>query len=865
MGSGGGGYGGGIYSSSDSPLTIVDCIISDNSASGGKGGVYYETGGAVEGAGGGWARGGGVYCGSVATVINNCSIVSNTATGGDGGQVDDPYGFDGDGGLGFGGGVCGQLAMSNCIIQGNEALRGSEGGIPPVMDSGGGGVCSLGSSSIENCLIVDNHIKNFYGSAVYHKHSGTFLIANCTIYGNTSEDPSVYAVTGTNITDSIIWGHGGYDVSGGSVTYSCTEQSISGTGNIHDEPRFVTGPLGNYYLSQTAAGQAVDSPCVDAGSDTAANQGMDIFTTRTDELKDKSIVDMGYHYSISPGSPDIDGDGEIDFFDYAWFSMGLFYETPKQIPRGSIVVDGDLSDWPGSVEWIELDKVYDSSPNDLTEARFALQWDANTNKVYAAVIVNDINHFFLDEYVSWDASDRIEVYSQGDAEEGAGWNKIYDVAQQYYVAPDTNGGNWAMWAEGETLGGDEGFEYAVDVNGAKIIYEVGVRQFDNYGGFSGGQTAVTGLHAGHVVGFDIVACTRWDTTNFGMLSENLMTYKYNDASRFAKYILVDEIFSADLDGNGANNYADLGILFESWPGCYVTEATNPYPTNNTIDVDPNVTLIWWPCGGAIYHDVYLGTDADAVANADHGSMEFMGTVSEAHYDPGGLYLGTYYWRIDEVGQMCLKQGEVWKFKTYEPLRNFSAVGWWKFDESGGSIAYDSAGNNDGTIYGATRTTGKINGALNFDGADDYVDCGNDASLDPGSGPFAVSAWIKTSVTNTNWAMILNHVGELLPQEVSIGIDVHKAFVWISGNGSMAGVFGTTNIEDGNWHYIVAVRDENNLYLYVDGICEGTPADATGVGDVVDSGLWTIGAANFADGFFMYGFFDGTIDEIAIYK
>jgi hypothetical protein len=49
-----------------------------------------------------------------------------------------------------------------------------------------------------------------------------------------------------------------------------------------------------------------------------------------------------------------------------------------------------------------------------------------------------------------------------------------------------------------------------------------------------------------------------------MLSENLMTGKYRDAGKFARYILVDEIVSADLDLNGANNYADLRILVESW-------------------------------------------------------------------------------------------------------------------------------------------------------------------------------------------------------------------------------------------------------------------------------------------------------------
>jgi streptogramin lyase len=43
------------------------------------------------------------------------------------------------------------------------------------------------------------------------------------------------------------------------------------------------------------------------------------------------------------------------------------------------------------------------------------------------------------------------------------------------------------------------------------------------------------------------------------------------------------------------------------------------------------------------------------------------------------------------------------------------------DEGSGDIAGDSSGNgNDGTIYGATWTTGKKGGGLSFDGADDYV-------------------------------------------------------------------------------------------------------------------------------------------------
>lgn len=52
------------------------------------------------------------------------------------------------------------------------------------------------------------------------------------------------------------------------------------------------------------------------------------------------------------------------------------------------------------------------------------------------------------------------------------------------------------------------------------------------------------------------------------------------------------------------------------------------------------------------------------------------------------------------------------------------------DERSGAVAHDSSKNsNDGTIYGALHRPGIINYALRFDGINDYVDCGNDPSLD----------------------------------------------------------------------------------------------------------------------------------------
>ncbi|MHC4545480.1 MAG: hypothetical protein ACYSYL_13320 [Planctomycetota bacterium] len=77
--------------------------------------------------------------------------------------------------------------------------------------------------------------------------------------------------------------------------------------------------------------------------------------------------------------------------------------------------------------------------------------------------------------------------------------------------------------------------------------------------------------------------------------------------------------------------------------------------------------------------------------------------------------------------MTIYKGDVWSFTTLAELDS-DLVGWWKFDEGEGTIAYDSTGNNHGSIFGANWTTGQINGALTFDGVGDYVDCAHDISF-----------------------------------------------------------------------------------------------------------------------------------------
>ncbi len=163
---------------------------------------------------------------------------------------------------------------------------------------------------IFNNLIDDNRTDEQYGAAISCYGDCSPLIVACTIVDNynTGYASGIYGSDQSEITvlDSIVWGNYNGEIYANniSVTYSDVEGGFAGTGNIDLDPRFVGGPGGSYSLSQLAAGQGVDSPCLDAGSDLASNictPGPDGaiclggLSTRTDRFCDTGQADMGFH------------------------------------------------------------------------------------------------------------------------------------------------------------------------------------------------------------------------------------------------------------------------------------------------------------------------------------------------------------------------------------------------------------------------------------------------------------------------------------------------------------------------------------------------------------------------------------------
>ncbi len=240
-------------------------------------------------------NGGAVSCWNSSPTITNCSITGNSA--GEGGAGIDCYDNS-------------SPMIANCVITGNT------GGW------GGGGIACGSSTTITNCTITRN--------TVIEGGSGIAC------------GPS------TTITNCIVWGNAPNQIAGSpTVRYCDVQGGWAGDGNINADPLFVPGPAGCFYLSQTGAGQAVDSPCVDTGSDTAVNLGLDTLTTRSDEVTDTGIVDMGYHYPVT-GLPllmgDYDRDLDVDLADFAELQNCFTGEGPSEVSPCCRIFDFEPDD-----------------------------------------------------------------------------------------------------------------------------------------------------------------------------------------------------------------------------------------------------------------------------------------------------------------------------------------------------------------------------------------------------------------------------------------------------------------------------------------------------------------------------------------
>ncbi|SLM27878.1 exported hypothetical protein [Desulfamplus magnetovallimortis] len=189
------------------------------------------------------------------------------------------------------------------------------------------------------------------------------------------------------------------------------------------------------------------------------------------------------------------------------------------------------------------------------------------------------------------------------------------------------------------------------------------------------------------------------------------------------------------------------------------------------------------------------------------------------------------------------------------------VAYYKINEGSATSLGDSTTNSyTGTLATSPNNPTWIEGSsygLSFDGTGDYVDCGNDSSLQL-SGNITVEAWIKLSVLGQYQYLVSKYYHGAANGGYELLITNTNVPWFIIGNNdsSWNAAASTEALEANRWYHLAATYDGSTIKIYVDGVLKASQSQ-TGI---VDSGTsLTIGSRAGS------GFFSGAMDEVRVWS
>lgn len=197
--------------------------------------------------------------------------------------------------------------------------------------------------------------------------------------------------------------------------------------------------------------------------------------------------------------------------------------------------------------------------------------------------------------------------------------------------------------------------------------------------------------------------------------------------------------------------------------------------------------------------------------------------------------------------------------------NRTLKGYWPMDLYDATCIYDnSTYQNYGVFHNGLNalniTTGKYGKGLELDGNDDYVDLGNDTSLNLGTGNFTFMVWEKSHASSyANTTVILSNQPENANMSGYVFGVKNTPFFYTVKNGQSTLVNGAHDVTDNTWHHLAFVRKGTNLSVYVDRVFD---AGRTGtLRNITNNKDTCFSYENRTDWYH----FDGVLDEAQLYS
>ncbi len=838
--------------------------------------------------------GGGIFGNGTYATIRNNTITGNSAAD-RGGGLFQCHGTIRDntitGNIAFlGGGLrgCAGMIEKNTITGNTAADRG-------------GGLSSCGAT-IQNNVISGNVATDNGGGLA--GCAGTLESNTITNNSAITEGGGLWWCTGT-IRNCIVWGNtaptGPQLQSSGDPTYCCIQSwTGGGEGNITEDPQFVDPGHGDYHLSP-------GSPCIDVG------MNEEWMGSATDLDGNPRIingtVDMGAYEFVR--GPDIETglvghwkldetSGDVAYDSSGNGNHGTVYGDLQWVEGkigGGLQFDGvddyvetyyttDLVNWTASV-WVRSPAAPSGSRDTgpvHREANFQINWDHVYPDYRGAAALKVGDTWYPASFGTLQADTWYHLVATYDG----GSLKTYTNGVLITENTDPSGnptsepnslkfGRHAAFADyfGGTIddvrvynrplsAGDvqELFKtrppdietglvghWKLDETSGNVAYDSSGN--DNDGSLIGSPQWVEGKIGGglHVDGVDDYVETYY-TTDLATWTVSVWVTSPGapDGDAPSGPVHREQNFQINWD-HGDLNYRGAAALSVggSW-----------YPASfGTLQADTWYHLVATYDGESLkaYTDGVLiaeNTAPSGTPTSEPNSLKFGRHAAAAQFFGG---------TIDDVRvyDRALSARDVQElFKTRPPDIETGLVGHWKLNETSGATAYDSSGNaNDGTLIGDPHwVQGKLQGALQFDGIDDYVDCGNDSSLGI-TAEITLGVWVKT-----NDAANGQHNPYVTKGDHSYGIKHHTSNnieYFIYDGGWQVARYPVDSTFNGVWHHLAGTYDGSELRLYIDGTLVTTVAHS---GTIASSPFnVNIGRNTEAS----TRFYEGALDDVRIYN
>ncbi len=249
------------------------------------------------------------------------------------------------------------------------------------------------------------------------------------------------------------------------------------------------------------------------------------------------------------------------------------------------------------------------------------------------------------------------------------------------------------------------------------------------------------------------------------------------------------------------------------------------------------------------------TPSSALTAATNYTVTVAGSVA----DPGGLTLGTT---------------STWSFTTASAGGGGGGAGLlgrWTFDDGSGTVAADSSGQgNNASVNGPVWTSGKLAGALAFNGQTDQVVIGKPGALN-GLKTFTYTAWVYAAAEpgHNLGPIIEKGSGSSVQKTLYFGSSTNSdpfivnAAVNADGAAQSTSVVGTYAL--GVWiHWAITYDDagDRQVHIYKNGVEVAYSSQIAATGSIVDDSAYNLAVGATPDN--QWFAFNGSIDDVRVY-